>query len=870
MMNNGSATVKMTDIAAKTSVRYVTTGWLVHREPRFGNPTSSSFGTIHHAKSEYSFPNPPIPGKSLTSFFSISEQDLRQALLEAGMINLRHDDVLYVSAIFQVMDQQMLLPKKYLSHKEIATARKWANPASLQQYYDIQVRFDSAMYPSYVELKSTNGVILKQALIGNYAAGATVNHVLPSVVVHEGKTFSLQRSYVLSGTKRILQAGHSVMTRTIIQPVGGFQLIAEFEPLNVTKTALPKETVQWISYQTDIENRMIIGSNQPGLEQYDVRSGIPAGEPVYVHLRTPSYILEGTFAKVSGTKIHDVPITKMYRLRWSEYNPATKMWESRLASESIKLTVPVPRTYEYWRAERVGLYALQDARILNNSLPGGAIQWSAATPTLPDTRLLDHPTHVQPWTPSEIKLQTVDLDNGKAGKPTIPSEDYVTEASKHIPELQCRNDLMIIAGQSIMDDHWAVASTKEPGSLEHLNINNQLFDKRIYTTVKNDASNGAKPSKGHVTYRLLHALGDNVSIKTISSDAHDVMIHTPLIQRVQMESDGKAVQMVKKDTLPHLALGTQFDIQLLHAGSHRAIPGFGTRDYQSYIAARTITFPFDVFIGNLLLPKHKPISLASNETKVQFRIPEWIPEGVYTIEALAKSNACLTTVCTAQPDANVLLQHGNVSSSLKVRVIGRVFGFRRTDSIKKLPQISPLGDYIHFRVSTVGDYTDITAGLKITSTFYFIRRGGTNREPIVVYYENDEGRFVKFGSMIQIPASKRTFDGPVDYPKSIQQWVGAFRLPTKLKIVSTTSKETLSLKDGLIIVNFAIETIKNNRWDEPILSYYSSDKWNQWAIEQWPASVKWNDYYLQLLPGDVLLYDGIMKRSVPVIPRISN
>ncbi|MDD4729935.1 MAG: hypothetical protein PHN55_14450, partial [Dysgonamonadaceae bacterium] len=111
-----------------------------------------------------------------------------------------------------------------------------------------------------------------------------------------------------------------------------------------------------------------------------------------------------------------------------------------------------------------------------------------------------------------------------------------------------------------------------------------------------------------------------------------------------------------------------------------------------------------------------------------------------------------------------------------------------------------------------------------------------------------------------------------DSLKSIQKWYGEYRLPNDLFVttpgfnvpeygrthngLSLGGKEDFWLKNGYIIVNFRIEAVKNNNFDEPSLSYWGAPRCNMFTIEGYQKEK--TDYYEKefiLMDGDIVFYD---------------
>lgn len=125
-----------------------------------------------------------------------------------------------------------------------------------------------------------------------------------------------------------------------------------------------------------------------------------------------------------------------------------------------------------------------------------------------------------------------------------------------------------------------------------------------------------------------------------------------------------------------------------------------------------------------------------------------------------------------------------------------------------------------------------------------------------------------------LPYQVRTFMGPTSLPTgvsvarafaSIQQWYGEYNLPAKLYIVpkgfdlskqfSFNDKAPFFLRDGFLIVNYDIETVRDGQKGKPHLQYIKAPLTNQWKREG--SHSQFTDPYgitFQLRDGDVMFY----------------
>ncbi len=135
-----------------------------------------------------------------------------------------------------------------------------------------------------------------------------------------------------------------------------------------------------------------------------------------------------------------------------------------------------------------------------------------------------------------------------------------------------------------------------------------------------------------------------------------------------------------------------------------------------------------------------------------------------------------------------------------------------------------------------------------------------------------------YGGLL-LPEAVRTFIGPmsnlpdsVDAQRanaSIQQWYGEYSLPAGVYIVrkgtdiaeygrthgGVHDKSPIFLRDGYLIVNFNIESIRDGRTAAPHLQYIQAPLMNQWRLEGFERTIRDSfGHAFALQDGDVLFY----------------
>ncbi|WP_256719741.1 DUF5704 domain-containing protein [Paenibacillus glucanolyticus] len=177
-----------------------------------------------------------------------------------------------------------------------------------------------------------------------------------------------------------------------------------------------------------------------------------------------------------------------------------------------------------------------------------------------------------------------------------------------------------------------------------------------------------------------------------------------------------------------------------------------------------------------------------------------------------------------------------------------------------------------------------TARYKYDNYYTFAEMNGVSRDLFIADYIR---RFTKektpvggFALML-LPEQIRTFIGPkTNLPPSVdnaranaavQKWYGQYSLPGDPYVVragenlaeysrkngALTKRDPIFLKDGYIVLNFNIESIKNGNLSQPHLQYINAPLMNQWRMEGYNRSVQdsWGRTFT-LKDGDIVFYNA--------------
>lgn len=177
-----------------------------------------------------------------------------------------------------------------------------------------------------------------------------------------------------------------------------------------------------------------------------------------------------------------------------------------------------------------------------------------------------------------------------------------------------------------------------------------------------------------------------------------------------------------------------------------------------------------------------------------------------------------------------------------------------------------------------------TARYKYDNYYTFAEMNGVSRDLFISDYIR---RFTKEKtpvggfSLMLLPEQIRTFMGPktnlpgsVDNARAnaaVQRWYGQYSLPGDPYVVKAgtnlaeysrtngalTKRDPIFLKDGYIVLNFNIESIKNGNLNQPHLQYINAPLMNQWTMEGYSRSVQdsWGRTFT-LKDGDIVFFNA--------------
>lgn len=555
----------------------------------------------------------------------------------------------------------------------------------------------------------------------------------------------------------------------------------------------------------------VIKADTRGAEKFDVLQGIPTSESLYANVLAKSYLYRNAFTETKGTKQYPIQVSKTYTLTWTEPQPgppddngnSTTIYVPRSATQTITKDYTIERKYSFWTIQNLEVYGLQKATVANYALPSGTVTLQPSGYSPPAVSAAHDATlnaHVIDPVYSNVTLsgQTV---SGGSSRPSIPNEDWKSNAENAIGKIKVKNDSLVFNGSTVMDNRTVEETAPAPGTIPAPTVigQNVLYGSG-YVIDAGKTNKASQPSTGTIYYALIKGIGGGDNKSYPISGINPVTVHTPVINQASVSDD----QAHNQKTTPTagraaLILDRPFTVTIPTSGGHKDIKGYGNRDYAKYVRDKQVRFPFDVYKADhaTLIPKDTWTSIPVGQLTTTFYMPVWVDEGNYDVlfRTFAENSPASFT---SQPNANLDLTHHVATQVVTVEVIGRLFDFRITDIAdfnwekvfrtatgsatptgnsfwvgtkgidgaargNTAPYVLPIrpgshpesgkknvavktGYHFKFEVKTLGNMFGAGDGVKITPTFYFVDKKGQNRQQVDLYYHSGNKRFIRIGS----------------------------------------------------------------------------------------------------------------------------
>ncbi|WP_106766836.1 DUF5704 domain-containing protein [Paenibacillus faecalis] len=552
----------------------------------------------------------------------------------------------------------------------------------------------------------------------------------------------------------------------------------------------------------------VIKADQRGNERFDVLQGIPTSESLYGNILARNYLFQNNFVNMTGTCTFNVNVEKTWTLTWDPGKTVTgadgktkTVPDPQVDQEPVQQTHQIVRPYSFWVIDNLEVYKIDQGTLRNYALPGGEVTIYPEGYEEPKFTAEQTGNFYPPENPGTVTAPGGTKNGGKS-RPSPPNENLKSHAEKAVGKVQVTNDSLEFNNQTIMNGERVEETGATPGNIPaptHIGPDVLYSSGHIISSDKINKANTA--SNGTINYGLMPGNMNGGSNQEFPIyEINTVTVHTPVVNYSSVTDDQAHNQ--KTNPNPDRAafiLERPFTVRIPTNGQHTNYPGYRNRDYAKYFRTKQVKFPFDTYNSSrtIFYPKNTWIDIPVHQLDTEFFLPVWVDEGDYQVEFRNIAENAPANF-TQQPKANLDLMHHVATEVEPVEVIGRVYDFRITDiadynwqtvfrthkgsavpkgnaywtgqrDIDGAPRGNPLpytlpiapgkhpqpgyknvsvktGYHFKFDLKTKGNMFSAKDGIAITPSFYFVKKDGTGRIPVDLYYHSSSRNFVRIGS----------------------------------------------------------------------------------------------------------------------------
>ena len=684
------------DKAATSGIRYKTLGWTIKRYSGDGNGNGNNSVRLKLESNGISQIDPENP-EYIYSYFICSKEMIFEEIAEVSQEWMREiyekGGTLYLDAIMTVVEENQDLGslmedgttqgEVYFTRTTIETARNWADSGKLQTHFNKSVYFPG------------NSDFLKGSYEEHYLEVVDMDYQNPLSLSRLGLDLENQelknQSYVFS--PKSLESEHLkyMKTRYVIKT---YQKIQQWdwtrESVQIHNESLVYQKVK-IYYYFQRENLKIDTSFEYGKEEviqknqlqliagrgenpvFDINLGIPTGEELCVRGKLQSYYGDGVLEHNSGMISVPVNVNVTYTVMEEDEKGVhvNTMTEQKICY--------VTRNYSYYRIKTLHLYLLEQGLLWNQCL-------SQPQQVLP-VKKTDY--CFQPDRNHYIRIPafSTSINGGILGKEGGLSMDQLQMAAEAAAgEVLVRNDELIIGSDVFLNGDYTRRETDRlrlPSEERVEIIKKQLSE--IPHTKKNQyyETSGQAEYSCEIFYQGKE--GDNTK-KEIKKDfeihgVNGVRVHTPVVCNGWISDDISHNQQLVPTKYKSLVLGRNFGVSIGTYGSHRQIPGYGTRDYEKYVLGKQVCFPFPVYRNHDYVMANTWVVI---EEQTCFFLPAGVDEGDYQIQfrSIARNVAAKPGgISQSEMKANLKTANYVAVDEVTVTVTGRMYDLAITNMI---------------------------------------------------------------------------------------------------------------------------------------------------------------------------------------------
>lgn len=599
-------------------------------------------------------------------------------------------------------------------------------------------------------------------------------------------------------------------------------------------TSTMSDIFQLQDNQVVMDCEMKIQEGNRDVQTFDVLSGVPTGENLYVEGAVNAFGYEVHYKKHYGLKTVPVIIESFYKCQWTDESGNLKT-DYVLKPE----TYYVDRPYSYWEIEDIEVYSLQSAVVSNYAFENEQINLGDLY--TPDIIIEQKKTHIQMTSLPTFQMYG-DVLNGEPGKVQIPEGLQQQKANELIGQYTVENDAFSIDGEVFLAGNAVTAYAGDP-KIGSTGKRIALYEENLKIPL--DKKNGYRyQSKAVINYVNYQ---DQTVIEQNFWTVNPVTIHTPVVCQGFITDDKQFNQLCQPDESKKTwILGRNFEVAIKVHGQHKDIKGYGLRDYGKYVKAYQVNFPFEVYYGDVYYDANTWIDYVEGK---QFYLPTGVPEGEYTITVRTVANN-VTDVENVNMDEgwNESFSQYGAYENIDVVVAGRLYGLKITDikreewkevfykedglntgigyyiglhnengtlvrknSHATFPILTggnpnhreiegePLGTTFSYELQTIGDY-DKTEGVYVEPRFFVVDKlTGKKRQEVDIYYfyekdgkevwenvrtRNESGeQYLRQNARTNIGIPAKNVKDVITAQNSVQKWRGEFSLPKNIFVL---------------------------------------------------------------------------------------
>ncbi|MBQ9701229.1 MAG: hypothetical protein IJV71_11505 [Lachnospiraceae bacterium] len=353
-----------------------------------------------------------------------------------------------------------------------------------------------------------------------------------------------------------------------------FDMTLVFPPLQKPiGTSMTIDNVEKITIENANMLSFVWGAGQYGDETYDIGSGMPSGEDIYIKGMAANAIVNLTFQRIEGTYTTSMAFPVSYELHWTDYDGV-----ERTEKKIFNRYYTVERKYSYYEYVDGEIYNIKNVTV-NSGLLDDA-NYDIAVEDVDVELNIRRTACAYPEKKQALcGWGGVLYSSQKGVKPSIPDEDNSHMVEQLVGEMIVKNDEVKIGNtiiMSSMNSRREASAPKMPSDIAWADIYEDGIN--IPDIRPNDIYEDS-------VVKIIYESEEGQIKEYEYTSLPSISVHTPVY------CDGTASEQA--------VIGDYMKIEINHLGQHRDILGYGRRDYSEFISRRILVCPFPVEYNGL-------------------------------------------------------------------------------------------------------------------------------------------------------------------------------------------------------------------------------------------------------------------------------